>query len=394
MKMDARDHEFRFSQGVYERLLLAYPARHRAAYGAAMAQLFRDQCRDAWTEAQAWGLLKLWRRILPDLASTSVRERLAALKERKTMTEKLASLFAFRIAPISAFFRLFALVFLAVFLASVVITFILPESYASTARIRVEPDAPVAGGPSPAYVPYDPYFVQTTFEIMQSQRVLEPVVDKLKLNAVWGKKYYAGQTLQTADTIEILKQRLQLAPVKNTTLIAITVYSDNKSEAAQIADAVAESYQQYREASRAELAAQGLKVLSDQSAVQEQQIRESQAALVDLQKKYQISENSKPTTDTQPYWEAKQNLEQLVASHQLLLAKIEEQKLDMHLPKSSLAQITDLAVPGRAPVRPNKTVDIILGAIAGIFLATTIAGALALWSALIGTRARKAAVPV
>ena len=56
--------DFSVSQKFYGRLLLAYPRSHRAEYGAAMAQLFRDQCRDAWNESQNWGLMKLWMRVL------------------------------------------------------------------------------------------------------------------------------------------------------------------------------------------------------------------------------------------------------------------------------------------------------------------------------------------
>lgn len=34
---------------LYLRLLNFYPRAHRQEYGAPMLQLFRDQCRDAWT---------------------------------------------------------------------------------------------------------------------------------------------------------------------------------------------------------------------------------------------------------------------------------------------------------------------------------------------------------
>src|SRR5664280_1193553 len=248
------------SQKVYGWLLRAYPPAHREEYGPAMAQLFRDQCRDAWNEAQGWGLFKLWLRVLPDLVSTSIRERLDALNERKSMNEKIASLSHDRTTPTAIFIRVFIAVFLITVIAATLITFILPESYASTARIKLESDAPpVAGQPS-----YDPYFIQTEFEIIQSQLVLNPVIDKLKLNVDWGKKYFAGQTLTASQTLEILKQRLQLAPVKNTKLIAITVYSDDRQEAAQIANAIAEAYRDYRVNSHAELKAKGIVVLQQQ----------------------------------------------------------------------------------------------------------------------------------
>ena len=38
---------------LFRRLLIAYPKAHREEYGAAILQLFRDQCRDAWATARA-----------------------------------------------------------------------------------------------------------------------------------------------------------------------------------------------------------------------------------------------------------------------------------------------------------------------------------------------------
>lgn len=236
MKREARGEEFRLSQVIYERLLLAYPPRHRAEYGAAMAQLFRDQCRDAWDESRNWGLLKLWLRTLPDLASTSILERLAALKERKTMSEKLANLSTLGVVPKIVFILVFAAVFLVTLIVGTAVTFILPEAYASTARISVEPEPTKS----------DPNFIQTTCELIKSPAVLNSVIDKLKLNVTWGKKYFNGETLKSLETMEILKTRLQIAPLRNTKLIAITAYSDDKNEAAQIANAIADSYRDYR----------------------------------------------------------------------------------------------------------------------------------------------------
>src|ERR1700677_3627007 len=63
-------------------------------------------------------------------------------------------------------------VFLITAIIATAVTFILPESYSSTARIKVENDVTdipgLEGSPNAGYG-YDPYFIQTTFEIMQSQ---------------------------------------------------------------------------------------------------------------------------------------------------------------------------------------------------------------------------------
>ena len=99
VKHEVHGKEFPIAQKIYGALLRAYPPAHRAEYGAAMAQLFRDQCRDAWGESKHFGLLKLWLRVLPDWVKTSIMERLAASNERKTMNEKLANLASFQTPP-------------------------------------------------------------------------------------------------------------------------------------------------------------------------------------------------------------------------------------------------------------------------------------------------------
>ena len=155
-------------------------------------------------------------------------------------------------------------VFLITAIIATAVTFILPESYSST--------APHQGGKRRyghsrhdwrprRRLTYDPYFIQTTFEIMQSQLVLSNVIAALNLNVEWGKKYFNGETLKTTETMGILKQRMQLTPVRNTKLISITVYSDDPKEAAILANAIADAYQDYRFESRRQLTENGLKTL-------------------------------------------------------------------------------------------------------------------------------------
>jgi hypothetical protein len=64
--------------------LRLYPAPHRREFGDPMAQLFRDQCRDAWNSGRHSGLLKLWLRTLPDLGKTSIAEQISKI-ERNIM---------------------------------------------------------------------------------------------------------------------------------------------------------------------------------------------------------------------------------------------------------------------------------------------------------------------
>ena len=374
------------SQKVYGWLLRAYPPAHREEYGPAMAQLFRDQCRDEWNESRGWGLTKLWLRVVPDLVSTSIRERLAALKERKSMNEKIASLSSDRTTPTAIFIRVFIGVFLITVIAATLITFILPETYASTARIKVETDAT----PINRQIPNDPYFTQTTFEVIQSQLVLNPVIEKLKLNVQWGKKYYAGETLKPEQALAILKQRLELRPVRNTKLISITVYSDDRNEAAQIANAIAEAYKDYRVKAAAALAAPGLAKLQQDYQQNEKQIEQARAELNSLPQPLktgsEISDN--PSPQEQAYWHKKKYLDGLLETQDAIYAKITTIKLAIEIPIFPLVQITDRAEPGRAPVKPNKTLNLVLGVVAGGFLGLLAGGASALLTAKLGNRSR------
>src|ERR1700685_1024596 len=76
-------------------------------------------------------------------------------------------------------------VFLLVVITATIVTFILPEAYSSKARIKVERDVTdVAGvdGQHGMSGIYDPYFIQTEFEVIQSEIILDKVIDALDLN--------------------------------------------------------------------------------------------------------------------------------------------------------------------------------------------------------------------
>jgi capsular exopolysaccharide synthesis family protein len=406
-------------------------------------------------------------------------------------------------------------VFLITAIIATAVTFILPESYASTCKIKVENDVNDASGgsaPTAAQMTYDPYFIQTTFEIMQSQLVLSNVINALNLNVEWGKKYFNGEVLKSTETMEILKNRMSLAPVRNTKLIAITVYSDDAKEAALIANTIAKAYKDYRLETRREMTSKGIEVLEAQFLEESNRIQMTQARIEKLRSELGISgapaeaTGYMPTLDAdvlqrlnqqkiederaykeqavqleqlkalnktrlrdvlpgvvsdaelgsmlaklheaeqtiarlkidytsenlnvarvqtlidtlntqidnrvdgilsslesqvgskkaaldaltqsldaakekdlresaknQPYYNAKRDLEQLRAQHNLLYAKIEAEKLDAEIPKSSMVQMTDRAEPGKAPVKPNKTVNIVLGLIFGIIMGVGLA---------------------
>jgi len=504
------------SQKLYERLLALYPKAHRQEYGPPMVQLFRDQSRNAWREARSWGVACLWLQVLPDLLRTSFLEHLSELKGEKSMAEKISELARPSSAPVKAFFGVAGLVFLTVFMLSTIITFLLPETFASTARIKLEPDAAVAPGqnglPGAASAVYDPYFIQTEFEVIQSEVVLGKVIESLDLNTAWGKKYGGGNKLKTSESLGILKGRLDLRPIRNTSFIEVRVFSEDPKEAAQIANATAEAYREHRLRERVEKMRGGIHALEQRYAEQTEKVRATQqqldrlraelglsdadasqsapapametetlrklagvrieqemklkgmesqldrfkalnktelrealtttisdAILVQLISQLNLADQSLETirqdrgsqhpdvqraerqvkllnqkiddrltgvmsglatqvattqaeldtlqksvaeakdrdsdkaTRSRPFYEKKRELDELQSFGRILGMKIASERVDIGLPKT-LVEIMDRAVPGLRPVRPNKPLNLALGAVGGAFLALFVGG--------------------
>ena len=183
-------------------------------------------------------------------------------------------------------------VFLLVVITATLVTFVLPEAYSSTARIKIERDqTDITWQPDRANMGnYDPYFIQTEFEMILSDTILTKVVEKLDLNTEWGKRSLNGERYKTSDSIERLKLMIRLSPVRNTSLIEIKVYSDKPEEAAQVANAVAEAYKQHRLDQRTALTKGGIKTLKEQFDEHEQKIKEAQKEVDRLRVELNISD--------------------------------------------------------------------------------------------------------
>jgi hypothetical protein len=250
---------------IYGRLLAAYPADFRREYGPAMKQLFRDQCRDAWSQAQGRGLVLLWLRVLPDWAKTSLVERLLNLHRRESLFMKLVR--AFRADPRlrAAFIRMFAAVFAIAFVESAIVAYLSPPLYFSTATIEAQQDQPhvayfsrtIYQGEA-TYVAHqgpprvqaqppdpDPYFAVTQTKIIESYRVLTNVIVNLHLNEKLAQQNKATRW-SIDETYEFLRNAITVKQTGTTGLLEISVRNPDANLAATIANATAYSYQQFR----------------------------------------------------------------------------------------------------------------------------------------------------
>ncbi|HEX4263883.1 MAG TPA: von Willebrand factor type A domain-containing protein [Verrucomicrobiae bacterium] len=168
-----------------------------------------------------------------------------------------------------------------------------------TARIAVEQEYPDIAGVAgaPASQGYDPYFLLTEFQTIQSHPVLSKVVSSLKLNEEWAKKYNRGQPLTESQTEELIKRHLDLHSVANTKEIAIGVKSESPDEAARIANAVANAYRQYRADEYEDLKNHGIKNLQQQITDEDKKIKLAQAKVDKLAGELKVYEGEQPTND-------------------------------------------------------------------------------------------------
>src|SRR4051812_4474853 len=113
-------------------------------------------------------------------------------------------------SPITVFLALLAVI------TSTLICFMLPELFASTARVRAS--RPAGGTNSSG--PLDVTELATECEIVRSEVVLRPVIATYDLNLHWGRKYSGGR-FKTADTLKMLQHVLEVRPVNNTELLEI-----------------------------------------------------------------------------------------------------------------------------------------------------------------------------
>ncbi len=191
------------------------------------------------------------------------------------------------------------LVFLLVVITTTAVTFMYPKTYASWARIKVEKDIPVVSGidNKQNFSSYDPYWLQTEFEVIQSSSVLNEVVKKLGLNERWAPRLGVPE-LKTEETYEILKGQISVRQSRNTSLIEIWVYSPDMKEAAEIANTVADVYRESRLKERKQSREEGVASLREQFQEREKEAEIAKHSLDELRRTNDIPDLDGSTIST------------------------------------------------------------------------------------------------
>src|SRR3954468_1244898 len=140
---------------------------------------------------------------------------------------------------------LIILILALVVITAMAVTAFLPKWYLATTKIRVEkPEGEVKLFQAQSSNSYDPYFLQDQFKIMQSEKILYPVIERLGLNAKLAPVLGATTPLPTAGTYNqcLLAKMLRIESQRSSSLIEINVYALDPQLAADIANEIARTY--------------------------------------------------------------------------------------------------------------------------------------------------------
>lgn len=180
---------------------------------------------------------------------------------------------------------------LLVVMTGMIYTITLPPKFSAQARIQVREDSmDVDVFERQGGVMYNPYFLRTQYEIIQSRPILYRVVENLNLAKRWGERYKADKTpLLEAEAYAILRGAIRVDQYRDTSLISISAVRDNAEEAAEIANAVADVYKAHRlDAKMAEIT-RGLDAMRSELEAQRARVIKAEGEVERLRKELGIS---------------------------------------------------------------------------------------------------------
>ncbi len=182
---------------------------------------------------------------------------------------------------------LIVLSFLFIFAAAAVLTYIMPRKYRGVVEMVIERNAEnarvVGNQGDPLNLAATENFLKTQFEIITKRRTLDRVVEKLKLVDVWKaptKQAAAARLIGNLDAQSSIKSDF----------VVIEYYDEDPKLAADIANAIADSYKETRLETDNERINSAIEQLTAQIGIKEQQTRLALDRMIEIKKRDGIVE--------------------------------------------------------------------------------------------------------
>ncbi len=178
------------------------------------------------------------------------------------------------------------MVFLIVILVAATVTFFQPKIYMSASRIKVEQERlTVELFQQQGYGGYDPYFLQTQYEIIQSQKILYPVIERFDLRKRWA---YGGDPLPMELVFRMLKRAMSVQRFRDTSLIEIRVFDQDTQLAADLSNSIADTFEKDRLEVRRQQTMKGLLKVQEELDKQSKKVSDAQDKVEKLRKELNV----------------------------------------------------------------------------------------------------------
>jgi len=180
----------------------------------------------------------------------------------------------------------------------VILTYSMPKVYQSSVVIQVKEEAPDVAVFQPEMMRYDPLFLRTQFEIIQSGPVIDEVVRRLNLAERLARAIPAIAAMNHEDafkqTVKIVSSSMRVQQFRDTNLIEIQMYLSEPKEsaphaAAEIANMIAEVYRDQSMSRSRNVTERALKALYESLDEQKARVADMKEKVRDVREKHGIT---------------------------------------------------------------------------------------------------------
>ena len=162
-------------------------------------------------------------------------------------------------------------------------TLMMPKKYTATTQIEVREDAMDV---DPFYsreasrLGYNPFFLMTQEKVMRSRPVLMEVIRNLNLQRVWGAELNEDKSPVAPDlALQILQRSMRVEQDRDTTLMNVSVRSEDPKRAAEMANEIANVYRDRRLHEKRREIQRAIDAMSNQVRMQQERVDEAEAEL-------------------------------------------------------------------------------------------------------------------
>ena len=163
-------------------------------------------------------------------------------------------------------------------------TVMMPKKYTAITQIEVRDEQldvdPFSGRSTAGSSGYNPFFLMTQEKIMTSRPILTKVMHNMNLQRVWGAQLNEDKSpLAPEETLRMLQRALFVEQDRDTTLMNIGVTTEDAKQSAEIANEVANVYQQSREADVRRKIQNSIDAMSNELRLQQERVEEAENKL-------------------------------------------------------------------------------------------------------------------